>query len=132
MKVKMYSLDRDTLIYFNNQNNFIFSPFEYISTRRGGGGGGGSLTLESGTGMCRGHDPFFFISGQSAFPSLPIYPQCASHVPPFSVFRKILHFQPCFGQNFSSQDGNFPNFCSQDPSFFKENPYPRPYFRKPV
>ena len=52
--------------------------------------------------------------------------------PPFSNFRKIFHFQPCFGQNFSSQDANFPNFRSLDPSFFKENPLPRPYFWKPV
>ena len=42
--------------------------------------------------------------------------------PPFSIFRK----------NFSSQDANFLNFCSQDPSFFKENPLPRPYFWKPT
>ena len=49
--------------------------------------------------------------------------------PPFSNLRKIFHFQPCFGQNFSSQDANF---RSPDPSFFKENPLPRPYFWKPV
>ena len=48
--------------------------------------------------------------------------------PPFSNFRKVFHFQPCFGQNFSSQDANFPNFRSLDPSFFKENLLPRPYF----
>ena len=29
--------------------------------------------------------------------------------PPFSNFRKFFHFQPCFGQNFNSQDVNFPN-----------------------
>ena len=52
--------------------------------------------------------------------------------PPFSNFRKMFHFQPCFGQNFSSQDANFPNFRSLDPSFFKENPLPRPYFWKPM
>ena len=52
--------------------------------------------------------------------------------PPFSNVRKFFHFQPCFGQNFSSQDANFPNFRSLDPSFFKENPLPRPYFCKPV
>ena len=52
--------------------------------------------------------------------------------PPFSNFRKIFNFQPCFGQNFSSQDANFPNFHSLDPSFFKENPLLRPYFLKPV
>ena len=52
--------------------------------------------------------------------------------PPFSNFRKFVHFQPCFGQHFSSQDANFPNFLSIDTSFFKENPLPRPYFWKPV
>ena len=96
----------------------------------GGGGGGGALTLESGTGMCCGHDPL--LSGQSALPSLPIYHQCVAHVPPFSFLGKKFHFQPCFGQNLSSQGANFPNFRSQDPSFFKENLLPRPYFWKPV
>ena len=52
--------------------------------------------------------------------------------PPFSNFRKFFHFQPCFGQNFSSQDANFPNFRSLHPSYFKENLLPRPYFWKPV
>ena len=52
--------------------------------------------------------------------------------PPFSNFRKNFNFQPCFGQNFSSQDANFPNFRSLGTSFFKENPLPRPYFWKPV
>ena len=52
--------------------------------------------------------------------------------PPFSNFRKNFNFQPCFGQNFSSQDANFPNFRSLGPSFFKENPLPRPYLWKPV
>ena len=80
--------------------------------------------------MCRGHDPFF--SGHPVLLSLPIYHHCAVLMPPFSNFRKIFHFQPCFGQNFSSQDANFPNFRSLDPAFFKENPLPRPYFWKPV
>ena len=80
--------------------------------------------------MCRGHDPLF--SGQSALPSLPIYHHCAALMPPFSNCKKNFHFQPCFGQNFSSQGANFPNFRSLDPSFFKENPLPRPYFLKPV
>ena len=80
--------------------------------------------------MCRGHDPLF--SGQSALPSLPIYHHCAALMPQFSNFRKKFNFKPCFGQNFSSQDANFPNFRSLDPSFFKENPLPRPYFWKPV
>ena len=80
--------------------------------------------------MCRGHDPLFW--GHPALLSLPIYHHCAALMPPFSNFRKNFHFQPCFGQNFSSQDANFPNFRSLDPSFFKENPLPRPYFSKPV
>ena len=80
--------------------------------------------------MCRGHDPLF--SGHPALLSLPMYHHCAALMPTFSNFRKNFHFQPCFGQNFSSQDANFPNFRSLDPSFFKENPLPRPYFWKPV
>ena len=92
--------------------------------------GGGGTDLERGIGMCRGHDPLF--SGHPALLSLPMYHHCAALMPPFSNFRKNFQFQPCFGQNFSSQDANFPNFRSLDPSFFKENPLPRPYFWKPV
>ena len=81
--------------------------------------------------MCCGHTPLF--SGQSALPSLPIYHHCTALVPThLQILEKKIHFQPCFGQNFSSQDAIFPNFCPQDPSFFKENPLPRPYFWKPV
>ena len=41
--------------------------------------------------------------------------------PPHSQFlENNLHFQPCFGQNFNSQDTNFPNFRSQDPSFSRK------------
>ena len=32
--------------------------------------------------------------------------------PLFSIFRKFLHFQPCFGQNSSALDPNFSKFCS--------------------
>ena len=62
----------------------------------------GALTLERGMGMCCVHDPLF--SGQSPLPSPPIDHQCAALVPPFSIFKKFLHFQPCFGQNLSSLD----------------------------
>ena len=92
--------------------------------------GGGALTLERGTGMCRGHDPLF--SGQSPLPSLPSYPQWAARVTPFSIFRKFVHFQPCFGQNSSSLDQNFSTFSFPRPPFFKENPLPRPYILKPA
>ena len=49
-----------------------------------------------------------------------------SHAPIFD-FWKNLHFQPCFWPKFHSA-----NFPSQDPSFFKENPLPRPCLWKPA
>ena len=89
---------------------------------------GGALTLESGMGMCRGHDPLF--SGQSALASLPIYLQCAAQVPPFSVSRKkvcifslvlakisTLKMQifvpktPHFSRKICSLDPTFGNLC---------------------
>ena len=87
--------------------------------------GGEALTLERGMGMCRGHDSLF--SGQAPLPSLPIYRQCAALETPFSIFRKFLHFQPCFGQNSSSLDPIFSKFSFPRPPFLKENPLPRPY-----
>ena len=92
--------------------------------------------MEGGTGMCCGHDPFFQASQRfrSALPSLPIYHQCAAHVlpAPFQFLEKFCIFSLVFGQNFSSHDAKCLNFLFQDPSFFKENPLPRPYFWKPV
>ena len=92
---------------------------------------GGGTDLERGYGdVPRSWPPFFQASRRSlAYQFTIIAPLLC---PSFSNFRKIFHFQPCFGQNFSSQDANFPNFRSLDPSFFKENPLPRPYFWKPV
>ena len=52
--------------------------------------------------------------------------------PLFSIFRKFLHFQPCFGQNSSSLDPKFSKFSFPRPPFFKENLLPRPYILKPV
>ena len=52
--------------------------------------------------------------------------------PLFSIFRKFLHFQPFFGQNYSSLDPNFSKFSFLRPLFFKENPLPRPYILKPA
>ena len=52
--------------------------------------------------------------------------------PLFSIFRKFLLFQPCFGQNSSSLNPNFPKFSFPRPPFFKENPLPRPYILKPA
>ena len=48
--------------------------------------------------------PFFQVSRRSlAYQFTIIAPLLC---PPFSNFRKIFNFQPCFGQNFSSQDAN--------------------------
>ena len=52
--------------------------------------------------------------------------------PLFSIFRKLLHFQPCSGQNFSSLDPNFSKFSFPRPQFLKEKPLPRPYILKPA
>ena len=91
---------------------------------------GGGTTIGRWYGdVPRSWPPF---SGQSELPSLPIYHQCAVHVPPFSIFRKFCIFSLVLGQNFSSQDPKFLNFRSQDPSVFKENPLLRPYFWKPL
>ena len=49
-----------------------------------------------------------------------------------SMFRKVLYFQPCFGQNFSSLEPNFSKFWFPRPPFLKENPLPRPYILKPA
>ena len=46
--------------------------------------------------------------------------------------KSIYIFSLVFGWVFSSQEAKFLNFRSQDPSFFKENPLPRPYFWKPT
>ena len=64
------------------------------------------------------------FSGQSALPSLPIYHQCAVHMPtppPFSNVRKKCIFSLVFGQNYSSQEAKFPNIRSQD---FQGKPVP--------
>ena len=58
---------------------------------------GGALTLESGTWMCPGHDPFFRVipfSGQLAL-SLPIYHQCAAHVLPIFNFKEKFSIFSC-------------------------------------
>ena len=68
------------------------------------------------------------FSGQSVLPSLPIYHQCAAHMPPFPICKKkkCIFSQVVLGQNFSSQDANF---HSQDLLWFKEN---RLYVWKPT
>ena len=81
-------------------------------------------------GMCRGHGPLF--SGQSPLVAHQFTVNAPLLCPLFSVFRKFLHFQPCFGQNLSSLDPKFSKFLFPRPPFFKENPLPRPYILKPA
>ena len=74
--------------------------------------------------MCRGHDPLF--SGQSTLPSLPIYHQCAAHVPSgddtcssdklktlnwevveyTNLLQQALNFDFCYRQAISTQVNN--------------------------
>ena len=67
--------------------------------------------------MCRGHDPLF--SGQSALLSLPIYCQCAAHVPPIFNFWKFFAFSALFWPQF---EFSRPKFSFLKPSFFPRNP----------
>ena len=93
-------------------------------------GGGGHWPRKGVWGCATVMTPFFQASRRSlAYQFTIIAPLLC---PLFSNFGKNSHFQPCLVKTFSSQDANFPNFRSLDPSFFKENPLPRPYFWKPV
>ena len=101
-----------------------------ISQGNNGFPGGGHWPRKGAWGCAAVMTPFFQASRRSLAYQFIVIAQLLC--PPFSNFRKIFNFPPCFGQNFSSQDANFPNFRSLDPSFFKENPLPRPYFWKPM
>ena len=57
-----------------------------------------------------------------------MYRSCAPHF----QFLENFSFQPCLAKISALKTQTFPNFHSQDPLFFKENPLPRPYFWKPV
>ena len=74
--------------------------------------------------------PFFQASGRSLAYQFTV--NVPLLCPLFSIFRNILHFQPCFGQNSSSRDPNFSTFLFPRPPFFKENLLPRPYFETHV
>ena len=74
--------------------------------------------------------PFFQASRHSLVYQFPINGPLMC--PTFSNSSKICIFRLVFGQNCSSQEAKFQNFRSQDPSFFKENLLPRPYFWKPT
>ena len=72
--------------------------------------------------------PFFFQTSQRSL-AYQFTVNAPLLCPLFSIFRKFLHPQPCFGHNSSSLD---PNFSFLRPLYFKENPLPRPYILKPA
>ena len=72
--------------------------------------------------------PPSFFQGQLVL-CLPIYHSCA---PWFQFLEKLSIFSFNCGQTFSSQDANFPNVHSQDPSFYFKNLSPRFFFQKLV
>ena len=77
-----------------------------------GGRGEGAL---GGTVMCHGHELF---SGQSVLPSLPIFHQCATHVPPIFKFYKTFAFSALFLAKISAlKRQNFQIFPPMTPHF---------------
>ena len=88
------------------------------------------LPLEGGMGICCGHDPFFQASRGSIAYHFTINVPLICPPPPFSIFRKILHLQPCFRLKFKLSRCKISEFLHQDPSFFKGNLLPRLYFWK--
>ena len=88
-----------------------------------GQGGGGALSLESGTGMCHGHDPLFQASRRSLAYQFTVN----MYEPPCSIY-KIFAF---WVKILSSLDPNFSKFVPNT-SFFQENLLSTPYFWKPV
>ena len=83
---------------------------------------GEALTLERGMGCAAVTTPFFQANRRSLAHQFTV--NVPLLCPLFSIFRKFLHFQPCFGQNFSSLDPNFSKFSFPRPHFFKENLLP--------
>ena len=92
------------------------------------GRGGGALPLEGGC-----NDPFCQASRRSLVYQFTInVPLMSWSTPHFKFVEKLCIFSIIFAQSLRSQDAKFLNFHSQDPSFFKENLLPRPYFWKPA
>ena len=93
-------------------------------------GGGGHSHWKGVWGCAAVMTPFFQASCRSLAHQFTL--NAPLLCPLFSIFRKFLHFQPCFGQNSSSLDPNFSKFSFPRPPFFQENPLPRPYILKPA
>ena len=93
-------------------------------------GGGGHSHWKGVWGCAAVMTPFFQASCRSLAHQFTL--NAPLLCPLFSIFRKFLHFQTCFGQNSSSLDPNFLKFSFPRPPFFQENPLPRPYILKPA
>ena len=93
-------------------------------------GGGGHSHWKGVWGCAAVMTPFFQVSRHSLAHQFTL--NAPLLCPLFSIFRKVLHFQPCFGQNSSSLDPNFLIFSFPRPPFYQENPLPRPYILKPA
>ena len=95
---------------------------------RGGTYARGGTHIGKGYGdVPRSWPPFFQASRRSL--ALQLTLNAPLLCPLFSIFRKFLHFQPCFGKNSSFLDPNFSKFSFPRPPFFQENPLPRPYMK---
>ena len=86
---------------------------------------GGGTRIESWHGDVPQSWPL--LSGQSALPSIPIYHQCTTHVPPIFKFQKNFVFSAQLLAKISALQMQIFQFCFQDPSFFKENLLPISY-----
>ena len=74
--------------------------------------------MESGTGMCRGHDPLF--SDQLALSSLSIYRQCAAYVPPIFNFQKLCIFSLVLAKISALKTQTFEIFVPKTPHFSRK------------
>ena len=85
----------------------------------------GALTLESGTGMCRGHDPFFQASRRS-LNLLSVRRSCA----PYHLnFKENFAFLALFWPEFQLSRRKFSKCSFPRPLFFflRKNQLPKPY-----
>ena len=113
------------LLYKQMLNNSYFSPICCITIR-----GGGHSHWKGVWGCAAVMTSFFQSTCRSLAHQFTL--NVPLLCPLFSILRKFLHFQPCFGQNSSSLDPNFSKFLFPRPPFFQENLLPRPYILKPV
>ena len=94
------------------------------------GSNGGHLLWKVVQGCAAVITPFFLVIWHSLAYQFAI--NVLVMCPILTILEKCNIFTLLFIQNFSSEDTHFPNFCSQNPSFLKENLLLRPYIWKSV